>query len=205
MYVCNSNLDCTLKTPIHLFHINPVSSLANRAQRYGLPGYHRYYCCDYFETQSVLAHIGRSGDRLFLHKKTNVWGTERTCIWSQKQNKTNTEITEMDYLVVLVSESLQSVKCPTTNISFDIGAQTHAFALAGWFQPETTLSSFRGRSGKCIHHHLWGSICSVQTNQHKHTFQRQHIVRQPKQYLVLGNHAIPALVRASNRVYFTLM
>lgn len=93
--------------------------------------------------------------RLFVHEKTNIWGTKRACIWSPQQ-KEKSEITEM-VIVVLVSESLKNhsqSSAPTTNISFDIGAQTHAFALPGWFQPETTLSSFRGWSGKCTHHHL---------------------------------------------------
>lgn len=53
-------------------------------------------------------------------------------------------------------------------------------------------------------------ICKVPSALRKqistnNTFQRQHIVRQPKQYPALGNHAIPAPMRASNRVYFILI
>lgn len=54
-------------------------------------------------------------------------------------------------------------------------------------------------------------ICKVpsalckQISTNTHTFQRQHIVRKPKQYPVLGNHTIPVPMRASNRVYFILI
>ena len=42
--LCNLNSGCALKKPIHLFHINPISSLTDRAQWCGLPGYCCYYC-----------------------------------------------------------------------------------------------------------------------------------------------------------------
>lgn len=44
--LCNLNSGCALKKPIHLFHINPISSLTDRAQWCGLPGYCCYYCCE---------------------------------------------------------------------------------------------------------------------------------------------------------------